>query len=227
MTKIRQALVALSVAGMLGASAAHATSYDATADFQTLSNPGGVWSYGYSPLDGASYGMTLFDLPGTDKWSMSTYSNLGTPAAFMNTGPTANGVATGQLALHPGPAANGDLAILRFTAPAAGSYAVTGQFFAGDSGSMRGLIIVNDDAAHPLQSFANTTDASLFAPLSLTLAAGAHVDFAVGNNGSFLFGSTPLSVQIEAAPVPEAGTALLMLSGLALIAYLGGRRRIR
>ena len=226
-TTIQRALMAFSLVGLLSLPAAHAAGYDATADFQTLSNPGGVWSYGYSPLDGAGYGLTLFDLPGTDKWSMSTYSNLGTPAAFMNTGPTANGVATGQLALHPGPAANGDLAILRFTAPAAGSYAVTGQFFAGDSGSMQGLIILNDDAAHPLQSFANTTDASLFAPFTLTLAAGAHVDFAVGNNGSFLFGSTPLSVQIEAAPVPEAGTALLMLSGLALVACLGGRRRIR
>jgi len=27
--------------------------------------------------------------------------------------------------------------------------------------------------------------------------------------------------------VPEAGTALLMLSGLALFAYMGGRRRAR
>jgi hypothetical protein len=227
MSSTQRALIAFSLAGMLSASAAHAAGYDATADFQTLSNPGGVWSYGYSPSAGSGYGMTLFDLAGAASWSMSNYGNLGTPAAFMNLGPAASGVATGQLALHPGPLAYGDLAMLRFTAPAAGSYAITGQFFAGDIGSMQGLIIANDDAAHPLQSFANTTDASVFAPLTLTLAAGAHVDFAVGNNGNFLYGSTPLTVQIEAAPVPEPGSVLLMLSGLAWMAVRGGRRRVR
>lgn len=219
-------LKAVSLAALLAmAATAHAAGYDATADFQTLSNPGSVWSYGYSPSAGAGYGMTLFDAAGTSVWSMSNYSTLGTPAAFMNLGAPANGVATGQLALHPGPAAGGDLAILRFTAPTAGVYAVTGQFFAGDTGSMQGLIILNDDAAHPLQSFSNTTDASVFAPLTVTLAAGAHLDFAVGNNGNFLFGSTPLSVQIDAAPVPEPSSCLLMLGGLAAVVSVARRRR--
>lgn len=223
----KHALKAIALAGLMAAATAQAAGYDATADFQTLSNPGGVWSYGYSPFAGAGYAMTLFDVNGSigTGWVMSNYNTLGTPAAFINLGAPVAGVATGQLALHPGPAALGDLAILRFTAPTAGDYTVTGQFFAGDTGSMQGLIIANDDAVHPLQTFADTTDASIFAPLTITLAAGAHLDFAVGNNGSFLFGSTPLSVQISAVPEPQS--YLLMLGGLALMACVGRRRTTR
>lgn len=223
--KSKHILAALSLA-CLGA-AANAADYDATADFQTLSNPGTVWSYGYSSSAGAGYAMTQFDVGGGSVWSMSNYSTLGTPAIFLNTGAPANGVGTGQLSLHPGPVANGDVTILRFTAPTAGSYSVTGQFFAGDIGSMQGLIILNDDALHPLQSFGSTTDASVFAPLTLTLAAGAHLDFAVGNNGSFYYGSTPISVQINAAPVPEPSSYLLLLGGLGLMGFVAARKRSR
>ena len=219
----KHAWMAISLAGLLASASAQAEGYDATADFQVLSNPGSVWSYGYSPSAGAGYAMTLFDASSVSGWFMSNYSSLGTPAAFMNLGAPASGVATGQFALHPGPAAFGDLAVLRFTAPTAGDYAVAGQFFAGDTGSMAGLIILNDDAVHPLQSFSDTTDASIFAPLTLSLAAGAHLDFVVANNGNYLFGSTPLSVQIDA--VPEPSNYLLLLSGLGVMAYVSGRRR--
>ena len=219
----KRALTAISLAALLASASAQAEGYDATADFQLLSNPGSVWSYGYSPSAGAGYAMTLFDAASASGWFMSNYGSLGTPAAFMNFGAPANGVATGQLALHAGPAAFGDLAILRFTAPTAGDYVVTGQFFAGDVGNDSGLIILNGDADHPLQSFSDTTDASIFAPLTLSLAAGAHLDFVVGNNGNFLNGSTPLSVQINA--VPEPSNYLLLLSGLGVMAYVSGRRR--
>jgi hypothetical protein len=221
----KHALMAFSLAAMVAVAPARAADYDAAADFQTVSNPGSVWSYGYSPLAGAGYAMTLFDAAGASVWGMSNYSTLGTPAAFKNLGAPANGVGTGQLSLHPGPSAFGDLTILRFTAPTAGDYMVSGQFYAGDSGSMQGLIILNDDAANPLQTFSSTTDASIFAPLTVTLAAGGHIDFAVGNNGNFLFGSTPVDVQITA--VPEPSGYLLMFGGLALMAYVAKRRQSR
>lgn len=219
----KQVLMAVSLAALLATASAKAADFDATVDFQTLSNPGSVWSYGYSPAGGAGYAMTLFDQAANSAWSMSNYSTLGTPSIWLNLGAPANGVDTGQLALHPGPVSFGDLAILRFTAPATAVYSVTGQFFAGDGGSMQGMIILNGDAANPLQSFSDTTDASVFAPLTLTLAAGAQLDFVVGNNGNFLFGSTPLSVQISA--VPEPSSYLLTLGGLALIGCFAGRRR--
>lgn len=171
--------VMLSVSGL-----AQASTYDATADFQASNNSiGSVWSYGYSP-SATGYAMTLFDIStGSNTWNKSGYITLGTPTIWKNTsGSTLYGVNPGQIALHPGPVANGDYAILRFTAPTSANYTVTGQFFAGDSGSMNGGIVLNGNLANPLQYFSSTTDASFFSPLSLALTSGQTLDFVVGNN---------------------------------------------
>ncbi|MES2162933.1 MAG: hypothetical protein V4476_17385 [Pseudomonadota bacterium] len=58
--------------------------------------------------------------------------------------------------------ANGDEAIVRFTAAHTGNYNVVGQFFAGDSGSVNGAIVENNLIGSPLAYFANTTNQSLF-----------------------------------------------------------------
>ncbi|MFN9746664.1 MAG: calcium-binding protein, partial [Betaproteobacteria bacterium] len=191
-----------------------AATYDAVADFRTTSNPAGVWTYGYSPEGGAGYAMTPFDVAEGSGWSKAGYGSPGTPAAWKNTaGSPQQGVGPGQVSLHPGPRAWGDLAILRFTAPANGLYTVSGQFFAGDSGSMSGSIVLNGDLLRPLQHFASTSNLSVFSVAPVPMASGETLDFVVGNNGSFYNGSTPLEVVIEATATASASADNLYLFG--------------
>jgi hypothetical protein len=216
--------LAFSMATWLFAANTHAATYDAIADFQTLSNPSGVWSYGYTHEGGDNYVMTLFDTVSDSIWTKAGYVSLNTPQIWKNTGTYAlHNVLPGQLSLHPGPQPYGDDTILRFTAPSDGAYSVTGQFFAGDGGSVSGSIVLDSQLTHPLQYFADTTDQSVFAPLSLGMKAGDTLDFVVGNNGNYLYGSTPISVVITTVPEPE--TCAMMLAGLALLAGIARRRR--
>ena len=223
----KQFFSALLCMGILAATESHATVYNATRDFSTSSNPDGVWSYGYSASGGSSYSMTLFDNQLHSWWVKAGYVILDVPAAGINTsGSRLNGVDPDQLFLHPGPVSYGDFAILRFTAPATGTYDVTGQFFAGDSGSMSGSIVLEGNILAPLQYFASTTDLSIFTPLAVSLSSGETLDFVVGNNGNFLFGSTPLSVTITStsgAVVAEPATMPLL--AMALMGGLGFARR--
>ncbi|MFN8895132.1 MAG: calcium-binding protein, partial [Betaproteobacteria bacterium] len=195
-----------------------AAKYDANADFQTTSNPAGAWSYGYSVNGGAAYAMTLFDSVSVTvvgpAWNKNGYGELGTPAAWKNTsGITQHGVGPGQIALHPGPQAGGDFAILRFTAPATGLYAVSGQFFAGDIYPMSGSVVLNGNLLSPLQHFANTTNLSALSLAPVQMAAGDTLDFVVGNNGNFYYGSTPLAVVVEGPFVESAVGDNLYLFG--------------
>lgn len=204
---------------------AQAATYDATSDFQTSSNSfGNVWSYGYSSSS-TSYSMILFDtvVNGND-WIMNGYNSLGTPSIWQNTsGSPAYGVSPGQISLHPGPAAYGDFTILRFTAPTSDHYTITGQFFAGDSGSMNGSIVINGDIANPLQYFSSTTDTSFFAPLAFNMTSGQTLDFVVGNNGNFYYGNTPITASINTSAVPVPAAAWLLGSGL--LGLVGVARR--
>ncbi len=204
---------------------ARAVPYNAAADFQTVSNPLGVWSYSYSLAGGLSYAPILFDEVVGSTWLSSTNQSFGTPSATKNNEPyTVNGVASGQFALHPGPDTNiGAFAILRFTTANTDTYQVTGQFYAGDTGSMNGAIVLNGNHLAPLQYFANTTDTSFFSPLSLTLTAGDTLDFVVGFNGDFVFGSTPLDVNIDIA-APEPASIAILLGGLTILGVARSRR---
>ncbi len=207
------------------------TTYDATADYSTTTNGGtNVWSYGYSVLEGAGYSMVSFDTVVGDAWLKSGYGTLGTPSIFKNnTSSTINGVAPGQLSLNPGTTPNGDFAILRFTAPSTHTYTISGQFFAGDIGTMRASVLFNAGAVgaiNVLQFFPSTDSSPVIDPFTVTLHQGETLDFVVGNKGPYEFGSTPLSVQITAVPEPE--TFAMLLAGLGLMGFtarrkLGGR----
>ncbi|MFN7483896.1 MAG: calcium-binding protein, partial [Betaproteobacteria bacterium] len=195
-----------------------AAKYDANADFQTTSNPAGAWSYGYSVNGGAAYAMTLFDSVSVTvvglAWNKNGYGYEGTPGAWKNTsGITQHGVGPGQIALHPGPQAGGDFAILRFTAPATGLYDVSGQFFAGDRNPMSGSVVLNGNLLSPLQHFADTTDRSTLSLAPVQMAAGDTLDFVVGNNNDFYYGSTPLAVVVEGPFVESAVGDNLYLFG--------------
>ena len=190
-----------------------ACAYNAAADFSTVGNPNGVWSYGYSI--GSGYAYLPFNVASSTSWSSSTYQSLGAPAIWLPA------PASATLNLHPGPD-NYSPAILRFTAPASASYSYAMQFFAGDSGDMNGGVFVNGNTAVPVAFFVST-NANPGNSGTVLLQAGDHFDVAVGNNGSFFFGTTPVALSISA--VPEPAQAALLLAGLGLLGVANWRQR--
>lgn len=198
--------------------------WDATADFNatTTTNPNGVWSYGYDPAAMAGYQLKTFDLFTTTgtlmpiAWQDSAYVFSRSPNFEKNTAAsTIAGTLPGQIALHPGPAANGDAAILRFSAPQTGSYSIRAQFLAGDYGETDAWVVLNDDFLAPLGTLGTTNLDPKFSIGALSLAADDTVDFVVGNRGSYFGDTTPLTVQISV--VPEPGIPVLLLLGLGCI----------
>jgi hypothetical protein len=215
-------LTTLTLAGVLLANICQAAAWDAEADFTptTISNPNGVWTSGYDPAAIAGYQLKSFNslqhLGISPIWQDSAYVTLNVPAFYKNTGSTTlNGLLPDQVALHPGPVVNEDAAILRFTAPSTGIYAVKAKFFAGDSGETDAWVVKNGDFLTPLSSLGITSTNPTFASSGLQLSLGDTLDFVVGNHGNFFGDSTPLTVQIS--PVPELSSMSLMLAGLGLV----------
>jgi hypothetical protein len=213
------------VAALLFASAFHITSiqaatWDAATDFTSTSvNPNSVWSYGYDPAITSGYQFKLFDQfnssTSTPSWTDATYVSLGTPAFGQNlTSDVINGIQPGQVYLHPGPVADGDAAILRFTAPTASTYNVFAQFFVGDISQTDAWIIKNGDFSSPI-SFLGSTNSNPSFSQGVYLTAGDTLDFVVGNHGDYFYDTTPLTVQISAVPMPAP--VWLFGSGLATL----------
>jgi hypothetical protein len=203
--------------------------FDPTSEFQGEKNPGGAWGYGYSVGGGSLYSFIAFDAHGNDQvgvdpksiWTKSDYIVLGAPAIWRNLTSTAMfGVRPGQVSLHAGPRPRGDFAVLRFTAPHNADsgtrqpYRVTGRFFAGDGGNTTAFIVKNEDISNPLRAFDSTDDSPGFS-LVETLSAGDTLDFVVGNNGSNVFGNTPLEVTLvgDEAELGAPPSDLLPASG--------------
>jgi hypothetical protein len=123
--------------------------------------------------------------------------------------------APGELSLHPGP--SGEVAILRFTTPAAGQYLVAGSFFGQDYIGitttdvhllLNGTSILNDVVSDfgINHSFSTT----------LALTAGSYLDFAVGfgSNETYLYDSTGIEVLITSVPEPSVLALIGIATGL-------------
>ena len=207
---------------------AQTVTYNASADFTPgLSNPNGVWFYGYTAnLAGTLTPFADYTFNSSAQvYSWSTNLSLGAPAIFFNFGTSAlNGLPPNQLALHPGP--SGEYAVLRFTAPADGNYGIAAQFFSGDAGGTDATILVNGQASSSIFFAADTGSNPAFSG-SVTLNLGDRLDFAVGAPSSFFFGTTPLAVVLTftPVPVPEPGTGALFVLGAPLVLAWSLRRR--
>src|SRR6267378_7189225 len=122
---------------MLGlASSGSGAVYKCAADFSTVSNPNGVWSYGSKPsLTGA---LTLYtsnssSIAGMSAWVTGSYpadppyvahNDLTSPICYLT-------FCVPKKSLHLHPAANGDFDVVRFTAPKTGVYKIMKGFFVG------------------------------------------------------------------------------------------------
>ena len=187
-------------------------SYDPAASFATSppANPSGVWSYGYETKLGS--GFTLYryvdstGISGITAWEYAQGpfgQNTVLPAVAKNT--TASTISSGNiqvptnvLLLHPGP--SDQYSIVRFTAPAAGSYSISGSFSGLDS------VGPTTTDVHILQNgstslFSNNVSAFGAGPafsVTPTLNAGDTIDFAVGygSNNNYNNDSTGLKATI-------------------------------
>lgn len=188
--------------------------YDASEAFTTNRNPNGVWAYGYCTKLGGS--LSLFSKSGNlggnsylglyDFWWVN--STLSLPVVFRNpanqilVNPTATIMLNpGQMAFYPG--INGELAIIRFTAPTAGSYQISAEF---DGAEIQGTttdihILLNGSLQRSgiVDGFGPGSGYSIMT--NMFLRAGDQLDFAVGWGGNHnnYYDSTTAAIRICAA----------------------------
>lgn len=201
---------------------------DIAGSFSGSSNPNGAWSYGQYVESTATF--TLFTANdafagatptcGLPNWSGSAESG-GYPAVIANN--TGSSVACGTwnlptdtLNMHPTNTVGTDSDV-RWTAPAAGTYAINGSYSALDFTTTLDSILVNGTSL-----FSTIINPSKTTPFLLTetLAAGDTIDFIVncceGADQNFFFDSTGLRGTITAGstvPTPEPSSVLLMFLG--------------
>lgn len=195
--------------------ASQASAWNFANDFSIASNPNGAWAYGIKSPSALGGALTLFPDSGQNAsfmfWIDNAHQSLGAPAVAKNvSGGTINGIAPGQGNMHPGP--NNEIATVRWQSPGAGSYDVSGKFFAGDGGAVD--VYVYADGVSLLSQTGVTGDSPFNFVLNLT--STSVIDFMVGNAGSFFYDSTPLDVFITPVPEPAAIAGLLTASLLLL-----------
>lgn len=224
------------LASLLGGSRVAAqTVYNPVTQFSVAANPGsGTWTYGYktSSVTGA---FLAFDTAGTlvssgntvNTWyasSVATEPGVGVNLSSTNTF-TMGGHTTiqpSEMNLHPGAA--GQLAVLRFTAPTTGSYALAGNFSGNsNAGTTTDVHILQNNVSFfdsTVTGFGTTVTFSQ----TLSLTSGDYVDFVVGwSNGSYNNDSTGLVTTLTAA-VPEPAN-VAMLAGFGALACSAWIRR--
>lgn len=192
-----------------------APSYDALDAFSTTLNPNGVWTFGRSTaVNGGTF--TAFDdfVVDTvyDVWRDNEHLTLGTPSVWRRSD-------LGTLNFHPssGGAFN-PYTIIRFTAPASGSFNYSVMFPANSNGSRDVYIYHNTTSLYSniIGSFQPESDSDI---LSLTI--GDTVDVVVGPNGDYTNDSTEVSFSLTAVPEPTSA----LLFGMSTLALTMTRRR--
>jgi hypothetical protein len=201
--------MALILAGSLSASA-QTTSWDAAVDFSASANPTGAWSYGWSAGRGSAFNLSTVAgmAGGLNAWRYSS-SQL-EPVVFYNGAPTTvtafgtSPIPAGSLAFHPGP--SGQNAVVRWTAPSAGSYNVVATFTGRDQvgpTSTDVAVLSNGGQlwAGAVSGYLATQD---FTAGLLKLNAGDTIDFTVGygSDGSYYYDMTGLSARISLPSPP-------------------------
>ena len=198
---------------------------DIVTSFSGTANPNGVWSYGQYVESPAAFSLLTAQNAGFPTCGLPYWSDAGYPDVIANNSGLTQScgtvtIPTDELWLHPTNTGGTD-ADVRWTAPADGTYEITGSFSALDSTSTTDSILVNGTPVfstficNPGNGKTCTT-VNTRAPFSVaeTLTKGSTVDFTVncctlpGQN--FLFDSTGLTGAIDSN-----------LTGLSLAAIFG------
>jgi YD repeat-containing protein len=179
--------------------------FDGTDNFSAVSNPSGPWTYGSTPTRGGLFTPYAFtgQVVGMPAW-FKTAPTSGTTfplLAYNNTGVsvTSGGlnIPPQTLLLHPGAA--GENSVLRFTAPADGSYLIQGRFYGVDVTTTDVSILLNSSTTLLAGSITTRNVGVPFAFVK-ALKTGDKLDFSVGfGNGNNNSDSTGLQVIITQA----------------------------
>ena len=180
--------------------------YDAVKDFSIISNPNGVWSYGWQSSLGSP--LNLYAVTDTTTFSgMSAWLKFGT--YFANPPYVAHNdtsdvicfigvcIPPNYLHLHPGP--NNEVTVVRWTAPSSGVFCVQGAVAGLDNKPTTTSFYEVRNSRKIL--FSATID-SYRSPLLfhhvLTVSAGYTVDFAVdfGQDGNYFNDSTGIQFEV-------------------------------
>ena len=214
------------------AGAASAAVYDVTADFG-----GTMFQYG-SGVAGTSF--TAFSNHTACYTGLDCYNNVGEPIVVKNNNATAFNFSTlsipaGTVDFHPGPAGSGDDAIIRFVAPTAGLYTISGFFARNDltasgDGTLASVYATIGGLATSL--FSTTLAANSygsptgFIGLTAALGIGDTVDFTLNNGSGYVFDSTGVGATLSVGTgVPEPATWALVTGGFGLMGAALRRRR--
>ncbi len=210
------ALQMILITGTTSFAAIPVTCWDAASEFNDstnpdTANPSGAWSYGWKKTLTDKFFPALTpinDPPNSSGWGNAS----GVPKIFHNTrsishsgsGVNPSALPPHAVALHPG--LNGEYAVLRFTAPADGTYKVSGQFYAMDdheTGTTTDVwIIANNEKTG---AFSGRVDYhggakwTSFTSKEFQLKKGDTLDFQVGYgaNKNYEYDSTGLNALIE------------------------------
>lgn len=226
------------VAGMalwLVSSGAWAAVADFAADFSASVNPAGPWTYGHAATLGAapnvSTAMSEYGTGGVIK----AWSPAGTfwPTVGLNTSGSAASFGAadvvtldaGQGLLHPGP--QGEFAVVRYTVPTPFLARLDVAFEGVDAANTTTDFHVLKNGVQIFGGLINDYKVRQAFSGTYQFAAGDTVDVFVGwgSNSNYVDDSTGFAMTL--APVPEPGSGVLFLAGLALLGSLAGRRTRR
>ena len=186
--------------------AAAQTDWNAAQNWSTTGNPpsGGAWTYGAKAgsTSGTFVAYTTYLNPASDPQRDEWTGGGGASAIFHNAVGAGGDIPAGMLVLTPDPT---NLAIARWTAPAAGFYAVQGQFNALNTSNATVQVMVNSSFART--GFLSGGTSNFPFTVYLNVASGAHVDFVVKPSGiAGADDSTGLNVAIHSVTANRSGT---------------------
>lgn len=201
---VTMAIAAVSASAL--AASPPATSWEVAGEFNEINSVGPVWSYG------SKVGATFMPFgPPSSTTCMSGYlSSL--PAVMHNPAMTTcyASITLGPRALVMHPGFSGEAAAVRFTAPDAALYRLSGQFYGMDQGGLQTHTSVSIVATNVIGNawtvYAGAValpaqGAPSFTSKYVMLRAGETIDFlvAAGPGNNYMNGSTGLNAVIERA----------------------------